>query len=73
MIYVNALDLRKRVVRFVNQGGSKAGAARRFDLARSSVYRYLDAAKTGALAPKKNWGHWRKLDPQQLQVHVHHP
>jgi len=22
------------------------------------------------VAPKTSWGHWRKLDPQQLQVHV---
>ena len=65
-----ALDLRERVVKFIQGGGSKTEAARRFDMARSSVYRYLAAAKTGALAPKKNWGHWRKLDPQKLQVHV---
>jgi transposase len=64
------LDLRERVVNFIQGGGSKTEAARRFDLARSSVYRYLAAAKTGALAPKKSWGHWRKLDPQQLQAHV---
>jgi transposase len=69
-----ALDLRERVVKFIAGGGSKAEAARRFDLARSSVYRYLVAAQKGALAPKKSWGHWRKLDPQKLQVHVkNHP
>ena len=65
-----ALDLRERVVKFIQGGGSKAEAARRFDLARSSVYRYLVAAQKGALAPKKSWGHWRKLDPQKLQAHV---
>jgi len=65
-----ALDLRERVVKFIQGGGSKTEAARRFDLARSSVYRYLDAAQAGTLAPKKSWGHWRKLDPQQLQAHV---
>ena len=69
-----ALDLRKRVVKFIQGGGSKAEAARRFELARSSVYRYLAAAKKGALAPKTSWGHWRKLDPQKLQAHVNkHP
>src|SRR5580658_330961 len=69
-----ALDLRERVVKFIAGGGSKAEAARRFDLARSSVYRYLGAAQQGALAPKKSWGHWRKLDPQKLQAHVQeHP
>jgi transposase len=65
-----ALDLRERVVKFIQGGGSKTEAARRFDLARSSVYRYLAAAQKGALAPKKSWGHWRKLDPNQLQAHV---
>ena len=69
-----ALDLRERVVNFIKSGGSKAEAARRFDLARSSVYRYLDAAKTGALAPKTSWGHWPKVDPQKLQAQVkQHP
>jgi transposase len=69
-----ALDLRERVVGFIQGGGSKAEAARRFDLARSSVYRYLVAAQKGALTPKQSWGHWRKLDPQKLRVHVkRHP
>ena len=65
-----ALDLRERVVKFIQGGGSKAEAARRFELARSSVYRYLDAAKKNALSPKTSWGTWRKLDPQKLQAHV---
>src|ERR1035438_10011936 len=65
-----ALDLRERVVRFLNAGGSKAEAARRFDLGRRTVYRYWAAAKKGALAPKTSWGQWRTLDPQKLQAHV---
>ena len=54
-----ALDLRERVVKFIHDGGSKVEAAQRFDLSRSTVYRYLDAAQTGTLAPKKSWGRWR--------------
>jgi len=65
-----ALDLRERVVKFINAGGSKTEAARRFDLGRRTVYRYLAAAKAGTLAPKKSWGHWRKLDPHKLRTHV---
>jgi transposase len=65
-----ALDLRERVVKFIQGGGSKAEAARRFALARSSVYRYLTAAQKGVLTPKTSWGTWRKLDPQKLQAHV---
>jgi len=69
-----ALDLRERVVKFLNAGGSKAEAARRFDLGRRTVYRYLAAAEKGTLAPKTSWGKWRKLDPQKLQTHVQaHP
>jgi transposase len=39
------LDLRELVVKFINQGGSKAEAARRFDLGRRTVYHYLAAAQ----------------------------
>src|ERR1017187_731556 len=64
------LDLRERVLQFVQAGGSKAAAARRFAVARRTVYRYLAAAQAGTLAPKTTWGTWRKLDPQKLQAHV---
>ena len=65
-----ALDLRERVVKFIQSGGAKAEAARRFDVARSSVYRYLVAAQKGALRPKTSWGTWRKLDSEKLRAHV---
>ena len=69
-----ALDLRERVVRFIKSGGSKAEAARCFDLGRRTVYRYLAAAQAGTLSPKTRWGHWRKHDPQKLQLHIQqHP
>jgi transposase len=64
------LDLRERVVKFVTKGGAKAEAARRFAIGRRTVYRYWAAARSGVLAPKTSWGHWRKLDPQRLQAHV---
>ena len=54
-----ALDLRERVVKFVQVGGSKVEAGRRFSLGRSTVYRYLAAVKTNTLAPKTSWGAWR--------------
>ena len=66
------LDLRERVVQFVAGGGTAAEAARLFRLGERTVYRYLAAAKTNTLAPKTSWGHWRKLDPAQLQAHVCH-
>lgn len=65
-----AVDLRERVIKFVEQGGNKREAARRFRVGRRTVYRYLDANKRGSLSPKKSWGHWRKLDPQKLAQEV---
>ena len=68
------LDLRERVVKFVQGGGTRAEAARRFSVGERSVYRYLAAAKTDSLAPKTSWGGWRKLDPAKLATHVRqHP
>lgn len=46
------LDLRERVVKFIKSGGSKAEAARRFELGRRTVYRYLPAMEAGTLVPK---------------------
>ena len=52
----HSIDIRARVVRFVRSGGSKAEAARIYEIGRSQVYRWmrlgdnLSAAKTG---PKK--------------------
>jgi len=65
-----ALDLRERVVKFLQAGGSKVEAARRFDLGTAHGLCYLAAAKAGQLAPKTSWGKWRKLDPQKLTAHV---
>ena len=65
-----ALDLRERVVKFLQAGGSKVEAARRFAVGRRTVYRYLAAAAAGTLAPKTSWGQWRTLDPQELSAHV---
>ena len=65
-----ALDLRERVVKFIQTGGSKAEAGRHFELGRSTVYRYLAAVKTHTLAPKTSWGSWRKLDPAKLHAYV---
>ena len=65
-----ALELRERVIKFVQAGGTRGEAARCFQLGERSVYRYLAAAKTNTLAPKTSWGAWRKLDPAKLQAHV---
>jgi len=65
-----SMDLRERVVAFVKAGAGKVEAARRFNISRRSVYRYLDADAKGRLEPKKSWGKWRKLDPEKLAQHI---
>ena len=64
------LDLRERVVGFMQKGGSITAARQHFALGRSTIYRYLAAVKTNTLAPKTSWGSWRKLDPTKLDAHV---
>ena len=62
-------DLRLRVIRFVENGGSKVQAAQRFGVSRASIYRWLNATdpldyqKPGPRGP-------RLLDYQQLEQHV---
>jgi len=65
-----SMDLRKRVVKFLEEGGGKVEASRRFGVSRRSVYRYLEAQKQGRLEPKKSWGGWRKLDPGKLREYA---
>jgi len=62
-----SLDLRKRVVGFVEQGGSKAAAARRFQV---SVWCVQDWCQRPHLAPKRHGPRRRKLDRQALRQHV---
>ena len=66
-------DLRKRVIAFVKGGGSKAEAARRFQVSRGSVYHWVTAADALAYhkpGPKKG----RTLEWEALRCHVeeHH-
>ncbi len=54
-----SLDLRKRVVQFVKDGGSKAEASRRYEVSRWCVYGWC---RRDDLAPKKVQRRSRKLD-----------
>lgn len=58
-----SIDLRQRIVRTVEDGMSKAQAARIFSVSLSSVKRYAKKASQGeSLAPKKRPGSAPKLD-----------
>jgi transposase len=56
-------DLRRRIVRAVEDGMSKSAAARLFGVSLSSVKRYLRRAERGmSLAPRKGGGRPSKID-----------
>ena len=62
-----SLDLRKRVVGFVEEGGSKAEAARRVQV---SAWCVQDWCRRPDLAPKRHGPRRRKLDRLALRQHV---
>lgn len=69
MIMAYSTDLRKRVLEFINTGGSKTDAARLFGISRRTLYNYLAAEdpfarkKPGPKGP-------RSLDYEALKQHV---
>ena len=62
-----SVDLRKRVVGFVASGGSKAEAARRYEV---SLWCVNDWCRRKNLAPAPQFGRKRKLDWQALARHI---
>lgn len=62
-----SIDLRKRVVEFVESGCSKAEASRRFNVSLWCVYDWL---RRDDLTPKKSPVRHRKVDKDALRRHV---
>jgi len=66
-----SLDLRERVITFVEKGGSKTDAARIFGVCRVTIYSWLTKkAETGTLKDKPPQRGWKKLNPQALIAYV---
>src|SRR5215213_10313556 len=64
-----SVDLRKKIVQSVRKGISKSETARRFDVNRSTVQRYIKQLdEEGPLAPKKRPGSPPKLNESALLV-----
>ncbi len=62
-----SIDLRKKIVESVRRGISISETARRFDVNRSTVQRYIKQLdEEGSLAPKKRPGSRPKLDEGAL-------
>ena len=64
------IDLRKRVVEYVQNGGGKAEAARRFGVSRGRVYQWMSLGKklTTGLRPGPTDGH--KVNTAELEKAV---
>jgi transposase len=65
-----SIDLRTRIVEFVDKVGSKAEAARRFNVCRMTVHRYVNAQREGRLSPKPQGGSKPRLDSERLRQEV---
>ena len=69
-----SLDLRKKVISFVAQGGSKRAAAKMFDIGEDTIYRWMRLSKLGNLAPKKRTDFPTKIPLETLRKYVEdHP
>ena len=62
-------DLRKRVLDFIQTGGKKSEASRRFSVDRSTIYRWL-GAENPLTTEKPGPQNMRCLDETELKKHV---
>lgn len=69
------LDLRRKVIEFIERGNTKAEAVRVFGLSLSTVLRWSRRYKTeGHVEPRKRLGSKPKIDVKALEVYVEkHP
>jgi|SRR5579872_3866865 len=69
-----SLDLRKKVISFIAQGGGKREASKVFGIGEDTIYRWIRRDKTGDLSPKKRTEFPRKIPDETLRSYVgHHP
>ena len=69
-----SLDLRKKVISFVAQGGSKRTAAKLFNMGEDTIYQWIRRDKLGDLAPKKRTEFPTKVPLEKLRKYVEdHP
>ena len=64
------LELRERIVDFVNNGGSAVDAAKIFKVGIRTVYRYLSSAQAGKLAPRQCGGSKKRFTSERLEEEV---
>ncbi len=63
-----SFDLRKRVIEFVKEGGSKRQACKTYRIGHNTIYRWLrDFKKNKSYLPKRRKEFYRKCDLEKLQ------
>jgi transposase len=66
-----SIDLRERVVNYIENGGSIIAASKLFNLSRVTVYKWLKKKETsGALTDEPPQRVWKKINPQELVEYV---
>jgi transposase len=66
MTWGYSLDLRKKIVNFVNAGNTKAEACKVFKIGKTTLYEWLKKLRNGSLERKKRVNKARKLDEKKL-------
>ncbi|BFD47609.1 MAG: IS630 transposase-related protein [Wolbachia endosymbiont of Sergentomyia squamirostris] len=70
MTWGYSLDLRKKVIEYVNSGHSKAEVCRVFKIGKNTIFEWLKKLKNGSLERKKRENKARKLDEQKLIEYI---
>lgn len=66
-----SIDLRERVIKFIEKSGSKTKAAKVFNISRTTIHEWLlKKTKTGTLEDAKPKRGWKKLEPEALISYV---
>jgi transposase len=61
-----SINLRKKVIDYVNEGGSKASASKIFEVSQPIIYRWLKKFCLGDLSDPKPKRPWKKIYPVSL-------
>jgi transposase len=69
------IKYRQRVIDYLHEGHTDRDAAAVFKVSTSTIWAWKSKLKeSGALAPAKRQGRWRKIDPEKLAKYVdEHP
>ncbi|MBX9577366.1 MAG: transposase [Chthoniobacterales bacterium] len=70
-----SIDLKKRVLGFIEEGGSKVEASKRFSIGRRTIFKWINKKRErGTLANKKRISLPRKLQEESLKKYLRkHP